>query len=161
MKNKGIYLIVGVVLGIVLGILVGKGYEQKITDIVYSTENIELGVSIPVSWTYNITKPRAATETIEGTTDSGIEIYINGDENSKIYLFSQESTISFPGSEEEEFITTDNLKGSLIKNDSDSQVNHIVIFEAFKAAVVYNLDTDTYKKNESKMNQVLKSITIK
>lgn len=160
MKNKIIFLCVGIVIGILLGMVIFNGFQQKTKDMIYSNERVEMKVSIPTDWTYKIVKPQATSETGEGSPDSGIEIYINGDSNAKLYFYQQDSTISFGEGEGEDFYTTSNLKGTLYKSDIEESVNHILIFDECKCAVVYNMNAATYKKYESQILKVLKSISI-
>ena len=160
MKNKIVFLCVGIVIGMLVGIVIYNGFQEKTQDMIYNNEKVEMKVSIPKAWTYKTVTPQAASETTEGSPDSGIEIYVNGDSNAKLYFYQQDATISFGEGEGEDFYTNLKLKGKLYKSDTKAQVNHILIFDEWKCAMVYNMDAATYKKYESQILKVLKSISI-
>lgn len=130
---------------------------------IYEDDNRRFSIEIPKDWTYKIYNKFTGNETIEGSPDYGIEIYIDGDKNHSIYFFYQEGTLNLsePGMSREAFKTKRGQSGNLSAIYNDNTTRIVIVFDIGHYAITTELDNSVFSVNKNKIFSMFKSIYIK
>ncbi len=168
----GLYVIVFIVVGIFISVI---GYQlgmknMKDTSMEQAsdtkqqryTDHLKFSVDFPEDWTSMVEETWEATSEREASPDGGINIYIDGNVENKIYVYWQNGHISYPqGSDEKDIFTTDDgLNGELYEQAEDKRVKVQVIYgEGFHGAHV-DVSEACYKHYKNEILEVIKSMKI-
>ncbi len=136
----------------------------------YIDKKLCFGVDYPSTWNSKIEEQIAATKEHNASPDAGIVIYVDGNQNERIYVFNQVGHIS-PGFSPHEdvqkdtFTTTSGLTGHIESLIHDGEIHAVLIFDdisnylGFLGASI-SMSTENYKKSEKEILGVLKSIRL-
>ncbi len=136
----------------------------------YVDKKLGFSVDYPLNWNSKIEERIEATKEHNATPDVGIHIYVDGNQNERIYVFNQVGHIS-PGFSPEEdvqkdtFTSTSGLTGHIESLIQDGKIHAVLIFDdisnyhGFLGASIY-MSTENYKKSEKEILGVLKSIRL-
>ncbi len=136
----------------------------------YVDKKLGFSVDYPLNWNSKIEERIEATKEHNSTPDVGIHIYVDGNQNERIYVFNQVGHIS-PGFSPEEdvqkdtFTSTSGLTGHIESLIQDGKIHAVLIFDdisnyhGFLGASIY-MSTENYKKSEKEILGVLKSIRL-
>ncbi len=86
--------------------------NEKLTT--FTDKTFGFSADFPEKWEHSISSSAVATNEIEATPDSGIEIYVNENKENRIYVFRQHGHISMPDPDDyeaEDITTLSGLKG--------------------------------------------------
>ncbi|WP_432407596.1 hypothetical protein [Wukongibacter sp. M2B1] len=128
----------------------------------YKNEDFGFSVEYPENWKIEEKKPWGGDENYEGSTDSGINIYVGNNKDESIYIFEQSWFINVEDFEtlKEEFVTDGGVKGSLFINIVDNRyIIDLILGEGFNGAYLY-LSKECFDKNKEQIFSVLRSIKI-
>lgn len=137
---------------------------------VYVDEKFRFSVQYPADWKTKIEETWEATAEREASPDGGINIYINGDENERIYVLGQHGHY-YPVSKgenykEDEFTTLDGVKGTLYydspydyERSKGRKTIYLVLGEGFHGAYL-TISDEILKQYNDEILSILKSIKI-
>lgn len=162
MKKKVCVLVIIVLLVLVFALLL---LGKKNTTDMYSYEDDECSISVqvPKEWNCKTVESYAGDENTEGSPDSGIEIYIDGDDSSDIYIFRQVGKIEALTQDVESSSSFENqtgLKGTYYKMKDSERVSDLIVFDNAFYGVSITMDESLYERNEKKIDSLLDSIGI-
>ena len=125
----------------------------------YKNERFGFSVDYPNNWNAKEVGTNEATSENESSPDSGIEIYLNKNEDQKIYVYGQIGHINIPSvNMQEEFVTNDGVSGTLyIDEYNGRKIMNLVLGEGFVGANI-NVSLDCFKQNKEQITDLLKSI---
>lgn len=135
-------------------------YNNKVQT--YSDRNTNFSVEFPNSWDSKISERLGSTPTQDASPDGGIEIYVDGNKDERIYVYGQIGHVSFAkaNTDSTEFVTSHGNKGILYtERVSDRKDMHLIFDEGFHAAHIY-VSFSCFKKNEKKIMALLTSINL-
>ena len=128
----------------------------------YTNNKYKFSVTFPKSYGYEFEKTWEGSAEREASPDGGINIYIEGKKEEKIYVFGQNGHIAVfdEGVKREEFVTNSNVKGELSSVGVDGNLEmHLVLSNQFNGANVH-VSIECYKKNKDQIFEILKSIEL-
>lgn len=168
-KRTGVIIILGIIillLALLTVFFLQSGENQQWEQAVYEDDECRITAEFPKDWECRILEWSAGDENVEGTPDSGIEIYVNGDKNSEVYVFRFVSHIA-PQEEDVEsssaFTSDTGLEGTYYKMKNENILCHLVAFEGEEAGfygVSITMDEKTFEENEAQIKEVLNRIKI-
>ncbi|TGE37060.1 hypothetical protein E4K67_18460 [Desulfosporosinus fructosivorans] len=129
---------------------------------IYQDKRFDFSVEYPVEWTAIMETYIEPTAEHNASPDSGINIYVDGKQVERIYVFGQVSHIrpTIDGFHREEFTTNSGLKGHLYSDEIDGK-RHIdlILGEGYHGANV-RISPECFNQNKERIMEVLKSIKI-
>lgn len=135
--------------------------SDKVTKI-YKDKRFDFSVEYPVEWTAIMETFIEPTAEHNASPDSGINIYVDGKQIEKIYVFGQVSHIrpTIDGFHREEFTTNSGLKGHLYSDEIDGK-RHIdlILGEGYHGAHI-RISPECFNQNKEQIMEVLKSVKI-
>lgn len=135
--------------------------SDRVTKI-YKDKRFNFSVEYPVKWTAIMETFIEPTADHNSSPDGGINIYVDGKQNEKIYVFGQVSHIrpAIDGFHREEFTTNSGLKGHLYSDEIDGKRHiNLILGEGFHG-VHLRISAECYNQNKEQIMVVLKSIKI-
>jgi hypothetical protein len=136
--------------------------NESIEDInTYTDEKFKFSVDYPQKWSTKTIKGSDSSAQVEALPDSGIEIFIENNQDEKIYVFGQNGHINIPyedNAKEESFTTDSGLEGKIIFKDHNGKKDiNLILGDGF-IGVHANLTSTVYKEYEIQIKEIFKSI---
>lgn len=162
MKKKAYIFVIVVLLAFIL-VLIFLRNQNTTGKYSYEDNECSISVQVPKEWNCKTVESYAGDEDTEGSPDSGLEIYIDNDDSSDIYIFRQVGKIEVStqdGLSSSSFETKTGLKGTYYKMDDKESVSDLIIFDDAFYGVSITMNRELYGQNENKINRLLDSIAI-
>ena len=125
----------------------------------FTDKRFDFSVNYPASWRTEVDK----NSTLNANPDRGINIYIEGNKNEKIYVFSQVGPIGAdqPSFAHEKFITNEGIDGEITYGDIDGkkQIYLILKGNGYHGAII-SVTNECFNNNKKQILGVLKSIKL-
>lgn len=137
--------------------------QTPVEKITYFDERFKFYVSYPKNWSNKIEPYLSMSLQHELSPDSGIRIYVDSNENDVIYVYGQTGYVGDVYSDftKKSFKTSSGLEGILRSKEINGKMDiHLIFTEGHRHGAHILVSSDSYKKNQNEIMDILKSIKI-
>jgi hypothetical protein len=173
MKKKDVLLIFVIAMVLLLPACINRSEEKESSKsnanisvnnekAIYNDAKFNFSVEYPKGWTSEVEKTWEATKEHEGSPDGGINFYLDGNKEDKIYVYGQLGHINIPEDDykKDNFVTDTGIKGYLLSGEHDGRMQmYLVLGDGFHGAVV-DVGLDSWTQNKEIIVKMFKSIKI-